>query len=95
MSQIERLCRQLELEQRRLNETREAIASVSRLLEGEKQYTEKLVKDSQKKTEAIAPQNASQKVTPSKAEKIAKMTDEQLLTAMQTPEKMEQLFKDL
>lgn len=91
--QIEKLRRQIEIEQRRLDETCQAIATVSQFLEAEKLHTQKLVQDSQKKPESQQiPQKPSK---PSKAEQIAKMSDHELVSIMQNPLKTEQLFKDL
>ena len=44
--------------------------------------------------EAIAP-HGSQAVTLSKADEVAKLTDQQLLAAMENPQKRDELFKDL
>jgi hypothetical protein len=44
--------------------------------------------------EAIAP-HASQEPAPSKADEVAKLTDQQLLAAMENPQKRNELFKDL
>jgi len=94
MSQIDRLRRQLQLEQQRLDETREAIASVSELLEGERDYTQKLLlQDSQAST--VKPQEVPKKTVPSKADRVAEMSDQELLAVMSNPKKREELLKGL
>ena len=80
MGQIERLKQQLEAEQRKLDATRDAIATVTSMMEGERQYTRKLVRESQPKTEPIAPQKPT--VSKSKADQVAAMSDQELLSAM-------------
>jgi hypothetical protein len=91
MGQIERLKQQIEAEQRRLDKTQEAIANVASMMESERQYTRKLVRESQPKTEPIAPQ----KPTATKADQVAAMSDQELLSAMSSPQGREKLFKDL
>jgi hypothetical protein len=92
MGQIERLKQQIEAEQRRLDETQEAIASVTSMLASERDYTQQLVRQSQPKPEPIAP---PQKPTISKADRVAAMSDQELLSAMGNPKEREKLFKDL
>lgn len=96
MNQINQLRRQLQEEQQKLSQTREAIAQFAELIEEEQKYTQRLVDEAQSKKpepqpEAIAPPKPSL----SKLERVGQMDDEQLLAAMSSPQRMEKLFKDL
>lgn len=69
-----------------------AIAQLWVSVEEEKKYTQSLIKKAQKQepAEPITPPPA-----PSKAEKIAQMSDAELMKAMSNPESQKKLFQGL
>lgn len=93
MNSIESLRQQLNLQERELAATSQAIQRAAELLEQEKAYTKQLSEKFQAKPQAEMA--TPKEPTPSKAEQIAKMSDNQLLAIMENPKKMAQLFKGL
>jgi hypothetical protein len=90
---IESLRRQLQSQQNQLAETAKAIDHLNQLLLEEQQYTQELAEKQQKPQSQ--PEAIPKKLTPSKAEKVANMSDGQLLYYMEDKKRREQLFKDL
>lgn len=89
---IEQLKLQVQAQQRELDATGKLISELTYRVAEEREYTHSLIQKAQKPEQVIPP---SSEPTPSKAEKIAAMTDDQLLMAMSNPKKMEELFKGL
>jgi predicted Holliday junction resolvase-like endonuclease len=91
MTSIKSLQRQLQSQNRELEETGRLINELTQMLAEERNYTKSLQKEQKLEPVAIAPKEPS----PSKAEKVAAMSDDQLLHAMSHPKRIAELFKNL
>jgi hypothetical protein len=93
MNSIQSLRQQLEIQQRELSLRKESIQHLTQLVEEEKIHTLSLIEKSQAQPQTEA--TVTKEPTLSKVEKIAKMTDRQLLDSMGSRQKVENLLKDL
>jgi hypothetical protein len=84
--QIDQLKKEFE---RQENELNQAIIWLTEMVEEEKKYTQSLMPKPPKAKETIAAPPIS------KAEKVAKMSGEELMKMMATPKGQAELFKDL
>jgi hypothetical protein len=87
---IEQLRLQLYSQERELQATGQMINDLTQLLEEEQAYTRQLTEKTQTK-----PQPEATPPKPTKAEQVAKLSDNQLLSIMGNPKKRAELFKGL
>jgi hypothetical protein len=91
MTSVKSLQYQIQSQDRELKETGRLINELTQMLAEEREYTKSLQEEQKPEPVAIAPKEP----TPSKAEKVAAMSDDQLLHAMSHPKRIEELFKNL
>lgn len=92
---IEQLRLQLRAQERELQTTGRMVDELTQLLDEERQYTRQLVEKSQAHRKSQSEPAIAPKKEPTKAERVAKMTDDQLIYAMDNPKRMQELFKGL